>query len=581
VKRCPQCNRVETDEALKFCRVDGATLVNDSSSIDQETGTVKLGSGQVASETATGILPQAPDANVNRATAPTAVLSTLPQATTDTLVKPRKRKTVIIVGVIAVVALAVAAAFVVNAYLSKTKTAAIESIAVMPFVNASGNADAEYLSDGMTETLISSLSNLQNLNVKPRSTVFRYKGKETTAQTIAKELNVQAILTGRVMQRGQDISLYVELTDVSLDRVVWSETYNRKQSDLVALQSEIARDVSGKLKSKLSNADVAKVEKNSNVNPDAYQLYLKARYHYNKLTDDGYRKAIEYFRQAAELDPNYARAYAGLAESYFGLSDQFEPPNEVMPKARVAAEKALSLDNSLAEAHLSLGLVRMFYELDWAHAEREFQLATTLDPNYADGYLFYSRLLLSEGRFQEAVKACEIAARVEPLSPVYSAYLGVLLSYTERSSEAVAQGTKALELNDSFPIGHFYLGTVYQRLGEFEKAIAEYKKAFELNRNARYLMALGNVYAVAGQREKALRVLSDLTEMKKERYVSSFFFAVVHAGLNNRDESFALIGKAFEEHADSLAGMKTSVLMDNLRPDPRFKDMLKRANFPE
>ena len=580
MKRCPQCNRVEADEALKFCRVDGATLITDSASIDQEAGTVKFGSGQAVSETATGIVPQSSDANINRATAPTTLLSTPPPATIGVLVKPRKRETAIIVTVIAVVAFVVVA-FIVNAYLSKTKTRAIDSIAVMPFVNASGNADAEYLSDGMTETLISSLSNLANLNVKPRSTVFRYKGKETSAQTIAKELNVQAILTGRVMERGQDISLYVELTDVSLDRVVWSETYNRKQSDLVTLQSEIARDVSGKLKSKLSNADVAKVEENSNVNPEAYQLYLKGRYHYNKLTDDGYHKAIEYFREATELDPNYARAYAGLAETYFGLSDQFEPPNEVMPKARVAAEKALSLDNSLAEAHVSLGLVRMFYELDWADAEREFKLATSLDPNYADGYLFYSRLLLSEGRFQQAVKECETAARIEPVSPVYSAYLSVLLSYTDRSSEAVAQGTKALELNASFPIGHFYLGTVYQRLGEFEKAIAEYKKAFELNRNARYLMALGNVYAVAGQREKALRVLSDLTEMKKGRYVSSFFFAVVHAGLNNRDEAFALIEKAFEEHADSLAGMKTSVLMDNLRPDPRFKALLKRANFPE
>jgi len=577
MKRCPRCNRVEPDNTLAFCRFDGAALVNESGSISEDVGTVRFDSASVATETPTSVLPQ--QLTNPGAAAPTTVLPSQAATTNTRALRNSNRSPLIaVLGLLVIVGLVAGLYF----YWSRSKkTAAIESIAVMPFVNASGNADAEYLSDGMTETLISSLSNLANLNVKPRSTVFRYKGKETTAQTIAKELNVQAILTGRVIQRGQDISLYVELTDVSLDRVVWSETYNRKQSDLVTLQSEIARDVSGKLKSKLSNADVAKVEKNSNVNPEAYQLYLKGRYHYNKLTDDGYRKAIEYFRQATELDPNYARAHAGLAETYFGLSDQFEPPNEVMPKARVAAEKALSLDNSLAEAHLSLGLVRMFYELNWADAEREFQLATTLDPNYADGYLFYSRLLLSEGRFQEAVKECEIAARIEPVSPVYSAYLGVLLSYTDRSNEAVAQGTRALELNDSFPMGHFYLGTVYQRLGEFEKAIAEYKKAFELNRNARYLMALGNVYAVAGQRERALRVLSDLTEMKKERYVSSFFLAVVHAGLNNRDEAFALIGKAFEEHADSLAGMKTSVLMDNLRPDARFKDLLKRANFPE
>ena len=580
MKYCPRCNRVETDEALKFCRVDGATLVIDSSPIGSEVGTATLGSQSASSETETSILPT--DANINRATAPTTVLP--PQSTpanTGTLAKPRERKTAIIGALIAVVIFAVVGIFVVYTYLSRKGPAAIESIAVMPFVNASGNADVEYLSDGITETLISSLSNLPNLNVKPRSTVFRYKGKETNSQTIAKELGVQGLLTGRVIQRGQDISLYVELTDVSLDKVVWSETYNRKQSDLATLQSEIARDVSGKLKAKLSNEDVAKVEKNSNVNPDAYQLYLKGRYQYNKLTDDGYRKAIEYFRQASELDPNYALADAGLAESYFGLSDQFEPPNDVMPKARAAAEKALALDNSLAAAHLSLGIVRMFYDLNWKDAEIEFQRATTLDRNFADGHLFYSRLLLSEGRFQEAVNECAIAVRIEPMSPVYSAYLGVLLSYTDRSNEAVAQGRKAIELNDEFAIGHFYLGTVYQKLGEFDKAIAEYQKAFELNRNARFLMVLGNAYAAAGQREKALRVLSDLTQMKNERYVSSYFFAVVHAGLNNKDAAFALIGKAFEEHADSLAGMKTSVLMDNLHSDPRFAEALKRANFPE
>ena len=253
---------------------------------------------------------------------------------------------------------------------ARTTRAAIESIAVMPFVNESGNVEVEYLSDGMTETLISSLSQLANLNVKPRSSVFRYKGKETDSQTIGKELNVQAILNGKVVQRGQDLSLFVELIDVALDKVVWSQRYDRKQTDIVTLQTDVARDISNRLKSKLSSADEAKLTKTYTNNPDAYQLYLKGNFYRTKYTEEGFQKGIEYYQKALEIDPNYALAYHDIAAAYDFANDFYLPPKQAMPKAKAAALKALELDEKLAETHYLLGKIVFWYEWDWPAAER-------------------------------------------------------------------------------------------------------------------------------------------------------------------------------------------------------------------
>ncbi|MCM3904436.1 MAG: hypothetical protein ND866_22295 [Pyrinomonadaceae bacterium] len=274
-------------------------------------------------------------------------------------------------------------------YFTRNAQTTIQSIAVMPFFNESGNADGEYLSDGMTETLISSLSQLPNLNVKPRSSVFRYKGKETNPQTIAKELNVQAILNGRVTQRGQDISLFVELIDISMEKVVWSETYNRKQTDLITLQTDIAREVSGKIKTKLSGADEAKVTKTYTTNPEAYQLYLKGNFYRTKYTEEGYKKGLEYYQKAIAIDPNYALAYHGIALAYDFANGWYLPPHESEPKAKAAALKALELDETLAETHYLLGKIVFWYEWDWATAEREWKRANELDSTYPASYPLY------------------------------------------------------------------------------------------------------------------------------------------------------------------------------------------------
>ncbi|SRR6266498_2290646 len=306
MKRCSQCNRLESDDTLGFCRVDGTPLITDSSSADLDAGTMMLGSGPVAAEAETNRLTDA-STNISnvRATGPTTILPAHAEAErTQTLSRW------VLIGSVFALILIGAAAYAY--YVIHNRNAVISSIAVMPFLNEGGNADVEYLSDGMTETLISSLSQLQNLNVRPRSSVFRYKGKETNPQTIGSELNVQAILNGRVTQRGQDLSLFVELIDVALDKVVWSQQYNRKQTDLLTLQSDIARDVSSRLTSKLSGADEAKVTKTYTTNPDAYQLYLKGKYYQSKYNEESYQKAIDYYKQAIDLDPNYALAYLGI-----------------------------------------------------------------------------------------------------------------------------------------------------------------------------------------------------------------------------------------------------------------------------
>ncbi|MBA2526584.1 MAG: hypothetical protein H0V18_12520, partial [Pyrinomonadaceae bacterium] len=297
MKRCPQCNRVEPDDALKFCRVDGVTLVSDSTALSHEPGTAQPGPAPASTEIETSILPHRTDANISRGKAATSVLPPPVETTTGKLRKPKRTRN-ILVAIAALVVVGVAIALFTSLYLSRRKSTAIQSIAVMPFANESGNADVEYLSDGMTETLINSLSQLPNLSVKARSSVFRYKGKELDPKKIASELNVQAILNGRVMQRGDQLTLSLELIDAQTENVIWSESYNRKQADLVSLQSEIARDVSSKIKTKLSGAEAAKLTKTYTSNPEAYQLYLKGRYHSTKYTEEGFNKGIEYFNQA-------------------------------------------------------------------------------------------------------------------------------------------------------------------------------------------------------------------------------------------------------------------------------------------
>ncbi len=575
MKRCPHCNRVETDDSLVFCRTDGTALVSDSLPVSGEAGTARFGSAPT--EIDTGIVqPNMTGANVNRSTGPTTVLP--PAITTDTtreLTKPKRSWVVIAFGVLVAATVFIGAYF----YFTRDVPATIQSIAVMPFVNESGNAEVEYLSDGMTETLISSLSQLPNLNVKPRSTVFRYKGKETDPQAIAKELNVQAILNGRVIQRGQDISLFVELIDVSLDRVVWSETYSRKQSDLVALQADIAREVSGKIKNKLTGADVAKVTKTYTTNPEAYQLYLKGNFYRTKYTVEGFKKSVECYQQAIAFDPNYALAYHGIAAAYDFANGFYLSPKEAEPKAKAAALKALELDETLAETHYLLGKILFWYEWDWAMAEREWKRANELDPTYP---VYYPVYLSAIGRFEEAVKAQEAVQERLPLDLNVILDLVGILRAAGRYDQSIELSRKALELDPNFWWSYQELGLAYERKKQYSAAIAALEKARQLDINHLSMGYLGNVYAAAGKKAEALKVLQELKELSKQRYVSPYSIACVYAGLNDKDQAFEWLDQAYEERSFFIPLLlKSETVLDNLRNDPRFTELLKRMNLPE
>jgi serine/threonine protein kinase/Flp pilus assembly protein TadD len=462
--------------------------------------------------------------------------------------------------------------------ISNTKQ--IESIAIMPFVNQSGNADTEYLSDGMTETLISSLSQLPKLNVKARSSVFRYKGANTDLQQIAKELNVQAILNGRIVKRGGDLSLYVELVDVALDKVIWSQTYNRQMSNLVSLQSEVARDVSNNLRTKLSGADEQKLAKNYTANAEAYQLYLKGMYEWKKHTLEDLQKGIEYFNQAIELDPNYALAYQGLSGSYGVLGNAYLPPNENFPKAKAYAAKALAIDDTLSEAHTAMGADRLLYDWDWAETEKEFKRAQILNPNYADAHQLYAAYLEAMGRFDEALVEANRAQELDPLSAMFSMEVGTTLYYARQYPEAIAQLEKTINLEPRYVEAYFYLGQAYEQKKMYAQAIATIQKGMtQAERHPQLIAALGHAYALSGERDKAQQALAELREMSKRRYVSPYLIAVVYVGLGDKEQAFAWLDKAVQDRSFFLIWLKVEQLFDPLRADPRFQDLLRRVGL--
>ncbi|PYS64920.1 MAG: hypothetical protein DMF76_03870, partial [Acidobacteria bacterium] len=456
MKRCPQCNRVETDDALGFCRADGTALISDSGSFSGDAGTAKFGSGAVSSEIETSILSHTSTTpEINRLTAPTTVLPP-PQTPTTTreLSKSKRRGRVIAPVALLFVVIGGAGYF----YLSRNHKPAIESIAVMPFVNQSGNQDVEYLSDGMTETLINSLSQLPNLSVKARSSVFRYKGREVEPQVVGNELNVQAILNGRVVQRANDLILYLSLVDTRTGNQIWGEQYNRKQADLISLQNEIGRDVLAKLRTKLSGADEQKVAKNFTQNAEAYQLYLQGRFFANKRTPQSIQKAIEYYQQAIAKDPNYALGYAGLSDGY-GLLAYYSaaPAPAAFSKAREAALRGLSLDDNLAEAHNALGFVLTVADYDYEAGEREYKRAIELNPNYTTAHHNLGVMLSRTGRPAEGMAELRRALELEPFSSVVNRLYGEVLVFTRHYDEGLAQLKKTVEMDPGFPTTYFAL----------------------------------------------------------------------------------------------------------------------------
>ncbi len=581
MKRCPQCNRVETDDALVYCRADGTALVNDSGSIGATTGTANFGSPHTSSEIETSILPHATDANINRETAPTTALPARASARTGALAKPRRRKALLAV-IIGMAAIAIVSALLVNSFLSRSSGGAIQSIAVLPFENRSNSADADYLCDGLAESLIYRFSQLPNLKVSPTSSVMRYKGKGGDLNTIANELGVRAVLTGRLVQRGDNLTISLELIDVVNQRLLWGEQFERKMSDLLATQREIATEVTHKLRLKLSGEGEQKLTKKYTDNNEAYQLYLKGRFYWNKRDEENLRKAIEQFKAAAEKDPNFALAYVGLADCYALLPEYTATPSgEALPQAKAYADRALQIDDSLGESHISLANV---YSLTWAweKADSEFKRGIELNPNYATGHKWYGLQLATLNRYDEALVELKRAQELEPLS--ISINLNVADVYFAKGDidSAVEQIRKTIDLDPNWYYPHQYLGLGYLKQGRNAEALTEAEKSVELSkRHSIPLGVLGYIYSQTGKRKEALGIAEELKQRFGKRQANGYDLARVFVGLGDKDQAFAWLEKDFQAHSSLLPYWLGWPPLNSLRDDPRFKDLHKRMGVPD
>ena len=578
MKRCPQCHRIETDDTLAFCRADGAALISESSSVSGEAGTIKLVSGSVSSETKTNLRPNQADSAITRATAATTVLpTTTTAATTRELSKSRRLGFVFATMGLAVIVIAAAAYF----YISRNRQTTIESIAVLPFENRSNDTDADYLSDGIAESIINSLTRLPNLKVIPASTALRYKSKASDPQKAGEELRVNAVLSGRMIQRGDNVTINVELDDVRYGKQLWGEQYNRKLSDLLAVQNEIANEISQRLRTELSGEERQKLTKGSTTNPEAYQLYLKGRFYFFKSTVDGLTKAVECFNQAIDRDPSYAQAYAGLADTYNWLALVKVPPREAIPRMKAAAQKALQIDESLADAHTSLAITLYEFDYDWPAAEREFKRAIELNPDYAPAHYEYGWFLASRRRYQESIDKFNQAMQLEPLNVkiiVDNSVPYTLLKQFDRGLEFTRKGEE-LEPNSYYC--YVTEGWIYTRKGDYQTAIAKSQKALQLENTPWTQGWLGCAYALAGDRPNAQKILDKLSEDSKQRYVSPYFSAEIYAALKDKEKTIEYLQKAYADKSTWLTFLGVDDVFDFVRSEPRFQEIARGVGVPQ
>jgi TolB-like protein/Tfp pilus assembly protein PilF len=533
MKLCPTCQEVYTDDKLNFCRNDGTALVQESD------------------ESKTAILPghrdstPIPSSNLTRDTGPAV--------TTSALATPARKR---------------------------ASRGVINSLAVLPMVNVSPDAEMEYFSDGITESIINALTQLPKLRVVPRSTVFRYKGPQMDPQQIGRELGVRAVLTGRVLHFGEHLVVNAELIDVANESQLWGEQYNRKPADIFEVQEEISHEISQKLLSKLSGEEKKRLSKRHTHHTEAYREYLKGRFYWNKRTEESFRKGIENFRLAIELDPNYALAYAGLADSYILLGFYgAEAPDEVMPKAKAAAVKALELDDSLAEAHNSLAYIHFSYEWKWSAAEREFKKAIKLNPKYATVHHWYAFKLAAMGRHDDAVAEMMLARELDPLALIINAEVGWAYYFGRRYDKAIEQYQKTLEMDPGFGVAHMFLGTAHTQQERFTEAISDLRKAVELSGGSPLMKAmLGHALGRAGDREAAETMIDELTK-PSAGYVSAYNVALIYAGLGETDQTLSWLARAVDQHDLFLAWMNVEPMFDSVRDDPRFSELITRIGL--
>lgn len=464
---------------------------------------------------------------------------------------------------------------------ASTNNAPIDSIAVLPFQNKSESADSEYLSEGLAESLIYGLSQLPNLKVSPSSLVFRYKGKEIDPIKIGTDLGVHAVMTGRYAQRGDDLTLSVELVDVRNNKLLWGKQYDHKLADLLTMQREIATEITQNLQLKLSGAEESRVTRHYTMDPEAYQLYLKGHYYASRYTKDGFNRGIDYFEQAIVKDPNFALAYSGLAFCYLNQTDWVFAPQDSVPKVKQALENALRIDESLAEAHTMQAMMLLQYDWDWTGAERAFRRAIEIDPNYALGRSFLAWHLAAMGRFEESIAEDKHALQLDPLSAAVNADLGWDLYFARRYDEAIEQLRKAVDLEPNYWVSHVLLGRCYEQKGMLHEAVEEFQKAKHIESSIpEVVAALGHGYALSGRKAEALQIIRDLQERSRKEFVPSYSIATIYLGLGMNEEALQHIVKAYHEGSYYMIHLKVEPLLDPLRSDPRFADIVRRVGHP-
>jgi eukaryotic-like serine/threonine-protein kinase len=458
----------------------------------------------------------------------------------------------------------------------------IDSLAVLPFENASRDPEHEYLSDGIAGSLINILATIPKLRVMAQSTVFRYKGRGIDPQAVGRELNVRAVLTGRIMQSGGSLRIGSELVDVATGSQLWGAHYDRKPGDIFAIQDEISDEISGKLRLKLTRAEKKRLSKRQTDDAEAYRLYLKGRHHWNRWTEDGFYKAIEYFQQAVEKDPGYALAYTGLADSYVLLGwNGYLPPKDAFPKGRIAAMAALRLDPDLGEAHTPLAAVSWLHDWQWQEAETEFKRSLALNPAHPTANHWYAEYLMTMGRHVEAIARMKNSQELDPLSLIISVAIGWAFYMARRYDDAIEQLRRTVELDPNYPVTYWILGLVFRKLPRYELSIAEGEKGVKLSGGSSLMSAaLAQTLATAGRRKKAIQILDDLTKLTKQKYVAPYFLAGIHIGLGEDDRAIEYLEKSYEEHSHWLIYLHIDPSMDGLRSSPRFQDLLRLVGLP-
>jgi serine/threonine-protein kinase len=457
----------------------------------------------------------------------------------------------------------------------------IQSVAVLPFENVSRDPELEYLSEGITESLINHMAMVPGLRVVPRATVFRYRDRLADLGVIGHELQVQTLLTGRVQERGQTLVVKTELISVGQQAQLWGQQYVRTLADLFAMQEDMAAEIARSLKIHLTGEDLERMLRRPTESPEAHRAYLKGRYHWNKRTAAGVRKATEFFQQAIDLDPDFGSAYSGLADCYTASGYyNMRPPRESFPRAKAAAQRAVQIGDTRAEAHASLGFVSLFYDRDWDLARAEFERALELNPDYATAHQWYAWYFIVMGRFDDALAAMQRAHDLDPLSLIINDHLSYALKLAGHRDDALAQALRSIELDPSFPTAYWRLGSIYRDAGRFEEAIAAYRRAFELTDGRLCAGYLGLTLGVTGRTEEARTILERLTVQSGDSYISPLDRALVHAGLGEYDLVFRELDRAVEDRVSDLSRFTLLPWPAGLSADPRYQEMVARLRLP-